>query len=360
MCMKILIFAGGNGTRLWPVSRIKTPKQFQTLVGHKSLFELTVERMLRRYEWDDIYVVIPEIYKQEVISRYPHIKKDHIIIEPCKWDTLACIGYASFIMNSLFPDETVFFVWSDHIIKHEDLFLNIIDAGDLYARGQHRMIKIGAKATSPNVNLGYIKFGGQIEKVNNIKIYAFEGHHEKPELSLAKQFVSSFEYLWNTGYMIWPVAMLIDAYKKYSPDTYAILTKIADPDFSGNIKEEYMKITKNSIDYEILEKMDNDDCVVIPADVGWSDVGDWDSLKTQLERDEKSNVFMGTAKNFKHLDVENSIIYSYDKKKTICLIGVDDLAVIDTADALLICAKKRSKDVKKIVEELAKKQPELC
>lgn len=350
--MKILIFAGGNGTRLWPVSRVKTPKQFQNLLGNKSLFEMTVDRITKRYSLDDIYIVIPEIYLESVNKLRGDIDRDHIIIEPAKWDTLACIGYASFILNKKFPDENLFFSWSDHIIQDEEKFLDIIDEGNKYALKHNKIIRIGAKAVYPQINLGYLKFGDEIESNNNVKIYSYEQHYEKPEFEIAKKFVNSFEYLWNTGYMIWPSKKIIEAYKEYSPLTYEILNNITNDNFKGNLKEEFRKINKKSMDYEILEQAKKEDFVVIPADVGWNDVGDWASLKSQLEGRTSDNVKIGNFQDLFEINTENTLIYSDNLKKTICVIGLRDIAIIDTKDALLVCSKSKSRDVKKIVEML--------
>jgi mannose-1-phosphate guanylyltransferase len=357
--MKVLIFAGGNGTRLWPVSRTATPKQFQKLVGEKSLFEMTIDRIRKRYSYEDIYVVVPLIYKQTVKKLCPNLPIKNIIIEPYKWDTFACIGYAAFSLYTQFPHETLFMVWSDHVIEQEDHFMDIIDAGSTYAKKHDVLVKIGAKTTYPETNWGYIKYGKQIDEIGNIGIFSFEGHFEKPDYQTAKKFVESYEYLWNTGYMIWPMELLINSYKTYSPKAYKILRTITDIQFSGDIEKEYKRLPKNSIDYEILEHMKKSECVVIPADVGWNDVGDWASLKNQLEQTEEDIVLSGKAKNHISLESKNIIMYSQDQKKFICLIGLDDIAVIDTKDVLLICSKKKSRDVKKIVEQLAEMHPEL-
>ena len=358
--MKTIIFAGGNGTRLWPVSRTSMPKQFQKLINHKTLFELTVERMRKVYSMDDIYIVIPQVYVSVVKEILPDLADDHIIIEPCQWDTLACIGYAASRMYELYPEETLFLAWSDHIIHDEKKFLDIIQDGDAYAKKENKVIRFGAKAVYPNTNWGYLKFGGQIaEGERTVKFYAYERHYEKPSLEMAKRYVSSFTYLWNMGCMIWPAKKLMDAYKEYSPDTYAILQKIGNSNFKGDLAKEYMKINKISMDFEILEQAGKTDFVVVTADVGWNDVGDWLSLKAELQNEPEDIVSLGEKSTLHAVDADTAITFTDQKGKTICLLGVRDIAVIDTADVLLVCSLEKAADVKKLVQQIKEKSPKL-
>lgn len=358
--MKTLIFAGGNGTRLWPLSRVSAPKQFQKLIDNKSLFELTIDRLKGEYSLDDMYVVIPEIYKKNVKEILPEIKDENIIIEPCRWDTLACIGYAAFYVKNLFPNENIFITWSDISIKNNEQFLKIIRVGNKYAEENNKIIQIGAKANTPNINFGYIKIADEISNIEGIKLYNFSEFIEKPDLNTAKKFVESYEYLWNMGLMIWPLEKIVNSYKEFSPETYEILEKITMPEFAGDITEEYKKIKKISFDYEIIQKINMNDIVAVPTDVGWSDVGTWESLKRQLENDESENVLIGNLKKAFFIETKDTISYSKNDQKTICIVGLNNVAVIDTDDALLVCSKDDANSLKKLVETLNVEDPDLC
>ncbi len=363
--MKILIFAGGNGTRLWPVSRISTPKQFLKLFDNntKCLFELTIERLLKRFDIKDIIVVVPEYYKKDVMENYPLLSEDNIIIEPTKWDTLACVGYASFIVSKKYTEDNVFICWSDHIIKDEEKFLDIIQAGDIYATEHRKIIRLGAVANYPETNFGYLKYiktdKTRIDSLG-IDIYGYGGHIEKPDIDKATELFESGDYLWNMGYMIWPSGLITDFYKKYSIETFNILNTILENNIeSDEILELYKKIKKTSIDFEILEKLDNSSNRVIPVDVSWNDVGDWRSLKSQLEDRQLDNVYLHPIDNILNINSVDTLVYSKDKNKEICIVGLNDIAIVDTGDCLLVCSKKHSKELKQVVDILKDKKPEL-
>ncbi len=352
--MKFLIFAGGNGTRLWPLSRKSYPKQFQDFFSNKSLFQMTIDRLLKKFDIDDLFIVTPKEYIKIIKRQCPQIKDENILIETETRDTLACVGFASFILNDKFKDEEIAILWSDHIIKYEKTFLEAFLLASEYSRENNKIVQIDVNPTEANVNLGYVKIGNLILNTKGFNIYEFQKHIEKPDYKNAKMFIESFEYLWHTGYSVFPPGKLVELYKKYSPNTSKILEKIVllykeGKDFS----DLYRKINKTSIDYEILEKLNPSEIVVIPADLGWSDVGNWSSLKEVLENEYKENI-SNTDSIF--MDTSNSLIFSQNKKKIICTLGLSDIVIIDTEDALLVCSLSESHKVKNIIEEIKKEK----
>ncbi len=352
--MKFLIFAGGNGTRLWPVSRKNHPKQFQKFIKGKSLFQMTVERLLKKFSKEDLYVVSPKEYVPIIKEEFSGISDSNILIEAETRDTLACVGFGAYVLNKKFPDENIAILWSDHLIKYEDVFLKAYITADKYATEHDKIVQIDVNPTSPNVNLGYVKIGEQIETLDNFGIYKFVKHIEKPDLQAAKTFIESFEYLWHTGYKVFPKGKLPELYKKYMPHVAEILEKITEKYFKGeDFASLYSAIDKISIDYAILEKVGPDEVVDIPADLGWSDIGNWASFKEVMEETTESNVVISDSIT---LDTKNTLLLSSSKDKIICTVGVSNMAIVDTDDALLVCSLDVAHKLKDVIAELKSKK----
>ncbi len=350
--MKFLIFAGGSGTRLWPVSRKDNPKQFQTFFSNKSLFQLTIERLSRRFSFEDFFIVTPPEYVSIIKSQVPEIIKENILIESETRDTLACVGFAAFIIDSLFKDEEIAILWSDHLIKYEKVFLDAFSLASKYSKEKNKIVQIDVNPTNINVNLGYIQIGDQIESIDGFSIYEFIKQTEKPDYKTARKFIESFDYLWHTGYSVYPPSKLVDLYRRYVPKIAEKMDNIVKLYSLGeDFSQLYSSIDKISIDYAILEKVDNSDIVVIPADLGWSDVGNWESLKQVLEDSIDENVSHG--ENIL-IDTKNSLVFSNNDKKIITTIGIEDLVIVDTPDALLVCSLSDSYRVKDLISEIKK------
>ncbi len=352
--MKAVIMAGGTGTRLWPLSRTNKPKQFQKLVSEQTMLQDTLSR-LDFLKPQDIYVSTNAEYEATVREQTKgKIPGSHIILEPALRDTAPSIGLAAAYLAKQYPKEIMAVIYADHLIQKKDEFIKKLKVAEKLARQENTLNIIEVKAKFPNVNLGYVKIGKMLKEMNGVEVFSFEKFTEKPDLKTAVAFLNSYKYLWNTGLYVWRVETILNKFKKHLPKTYAKLQKIQKSIGTKNEKTVIQKLyplcDKISIDYGIMEKIDPKEVRIIPAELGWSDVGTWDSIFSELARDRENNLIKA-----KHLgiDTHGSLIYG-TKGKLIATIGVKDLVIVETDDAILICDKKRSHDVKKLVEKLRK------
>ena len=358
--MKAIIFCGGVGTRLWPMSRKSTPKQFQLLIGDNSIFQQTLSRVKQGFEPEDIYISSGEEYKDLIIKQAPEIPLKNLILEPERRDSLAAVGYATAYVDKYHPGATSAAVWgADHLVEDNNAFINALKlAGDL-ASEEPVIAKIDVRPTFPSTYNGWVEIGKPIKKVNGSDVYEFVRFVEKPNLTNAKKMFRSFKYLINTGYMAWKTDTMLGFFKQYQPSIYKRLEKItASIDTNQEqevLKKEYPLIEKDSIDYGIFENLKSKDMLVIPSDIGWTDIGTWGLLFAGLSKKETDNVTQG-----KHhmIDGQGNLVWS-TQGKTITLVGMSNTVVVDSHDAILVCDGSRTGDVKKLVELLKKESPEL-
>ena len=350
--MKAVILAGGTGTRLWPLSRIDQPKQFQKLTSQKTMLVETISR-LNFLKKEDIFIATNQKYLAEVKRQTKKIiPEKNIIVEPALKDTAPCIGLASAYLSKINPEEVCCIIYADHLIQDKKEFEQKLKIAEKIAIKDNTLNIVEVKAKYPNVNLGYVKIGKIIEEIDGTEIYSFERFTEKPDLKKAKEFLKSYKYLWNTGLYVWKVSTILNKYKEFLPETYKHLMNIKEAigskDEQKTLEAEYPLCDKISIDYGIMEKVDTKEVRIIPAELGWSDVGTWESLHEELAENAKSNIVKAKHIN---IDSKGSLIYG-NGKKLIATIGLEDVVIVDTPDALLVCKKNRSQDVKKIVEKL--------
>ena len=350
--MRIVILAGGEGTRLWPLSRENNPKQFCKLISEKTMFEETLERF-KDFPKEKIFVattkkLLPLV--KEIISDFP---EENIILEPAKRDTAPAMGFAMLKLNIIDPNEPVAFIPSDHYIGRVEKFLESIKKAEEVIQETGKLLDISIYPTNPNTALGYTRIGKKVFDKNGIEFYEFLGHTEKPDFKTAQKYLEKGGYLWHANYYMWTPKLFLEAYQKYTPKLYEDLEKIKIALEAGNDEkagEIYCQIEKISIDYAIMEKMNPKNVLIIQGDFDWKDIGAWDTLHENLmtKTDEKRNLVKGERLN---MDSSGCVIYGSDKKM-IATIGIDDLIVIDSDDALLVCPKSRAQDVKKVVDEL--------
>lgn len=336
-----VIMAGGSGTRLWPVSRSHTPKQFHALIGTSTLIQETVTRILPVVPIKQIFVVTTAAYAQHVKKQIPELTDEQLIIEPEGRNTTAAIALATAVISKVEPEAVIAVMPADHHVGKADEFTKVCqDTFSFVAKQPQRILTIGINPTSPNTGYGYIKMGESLEKINNHKFFAVDAFLEKPDLATAQKFFDSWEYLWNGGYFFFNANTMLSYLNIHAKETRNLVNEY----LNGN-NEAYAKIKSVPIDKAIAEKLTADQLAVIPADLDWSDLGIWTTLHEIRQG-------IGERKNILHHDVGSQDVLVLPKDKLIATIGVKDLVIIDGGDAMLICHKDRVQDVKQLVDSL--------
>lgn len=353
--MKAIIFAGGTGTRLWPLSRRKSPKQFERIVGDKSTLQLAVERLLPEFNHKDIYISSNIFYKKLIQKQLPQIPEKNFILEPHKKDTGPAIALSTGILNKFEPEEPIAILWSDHLVKNVSLFKKMLRIAEKkILKDPNKIIFITHKPRFPSVNLGYVNFGGEIDNLDGINFYKFLGWKYRPDEKLAIKFFKSANYSWNLGYFVSTPKFIQDSFKKHASTIYKkiekILNKFESSDFEKVLAKEYSEIENVSFDNAILEKLEKKVAEVIVEDIGWSDVGSWEALKEALQTLPLENITRGKVLLE---DTKDSLVYNYDNGKLIVGVDLEENIIINTADVILIAKKSSMSKVKKIVENFA-------
>ena len=351
--LKIALFCGGSGTRMWPMSRKNLPKQFQPLIKNISTFEMMIQRLTAKYPYSSIFPVTTRDNVQWIVKIAQEIPLENIIIEPEMRDTAAAVALAAAVLDKKFDNPNVLALWSDHVVRNEQAFIKAIELADETASSTNKLVEIGVRPTFPSTALGYLQVGKMIKRVNGMAIFEFVSQIEKPDFETAKKFTENWEYLWHIGYAIWPAKKMLLYIEKFFPEGYKHIVKIqkawGTEEQEKTLKSEYLKIPKTSIDFAVNSHLTSEDQIVISADLGWRDVGTWNELKDEMASKPLDSVTQGSVIN---MDLKDCLIYSSKKDKIIAAIGLEGLIVVDTEDALLICTKDRTQDVKKIIEAL--------
>lgn len=346
------IMAGGAGTRFWPASRESFPKQFLDILGiGKSLLQLTYERFLDVCPKENIFIISNEKYAGIIKEQLPELNDNQILKEPLRRNTAPCIAYAINKIGELNPDANIIISPSDHLIVDTKQFVDIMKKGLDEAAKLDTLITLGIKPTRPDTGYGYIQLERSITKKDIGKPLRAKTFTEKPNLSLAEQFVKSGEFTWNSGMFIWNVKAIKQAFKKFLPDMQDIFT--ADlaayntPNEKAYIDECFSLCPNISIDFGIMEKANN--VVVFPADFGWSDLGTWRSIYEQLEKDKDQNAIIG--ENVLTLNSDNCMV-SAPNKSLVVLNEVDNLIVVESDNILLVMNKDKEQTIKQVLTEL--------
>ena len=342
-----LIMAGGRGERFWPKSRKNLPKQFLSLTDDgKTMIQLTVERILPLVNMEDIYIATNRDYKALVQQQLPEIPEENILCEPVGKNTAPCIGLGAVHMQKKYGDAIMMVLPSDHLLKYTSIFVNTLsDACEVAEQGEN-LVTLGITPDAPETGYGYIKF--MPDKTLG-RAFAVERFVEKPNLETAKTYVASEQYLWNSGMFIWKVSTILDNMKTYLPETYEGLERIqaaiGTEQQETVLEKEFYEFQSESIDYGIMEKAKN--IYILTGAFGWDDVGSWLAVGRIKASNEFGNVVSGHVVT---VNTKNSIIQGGEK--LIATVGLQDVIVVDTEDALLICDKDSAGDIKKVLENL--------
>lgn len=358
--MKIVIFCGGYGTRMWPASRKSFPKQYYPVVKGKSFFERTIQRFSKGFSERDIFISTESQYVKYIRSQAPKIPKENIILEPERRDLLGAVGLVSAVIENRFPGEVMFFSWSDHLIADEDKFIKAVKAAGEYTFKTGTPVSVNEKPTFPSIHNGWLKLGKKVGKKNDFSLYQIEKHVEKPKLPTAKEYLKSGDYLIHTGYGAWRSDLMLSYYKSYRPNEYQGLVKImralGSKDEGRVIKQEYSKFEKTSVEYGLYEHLPKDLRLTIPVSTGWEDAGTWQLFYDAMLEKGEDSVIEGDIKT-KFIDAANNLIIGKGKKM-ISVIGLENIAVVDTDDALLVCDLDKTDKVKQLFKILEEEDPE--
>ncbi|MDP1709809.1 MAG: sugar phosphate nucleotidyltransferase [Candidatus Komeilibacteria bacterium] len=352
--MKIVILAGGGGTRLWPWSREDEPKQILPILGKDTLLQQTYKRLRLGFSSQDILIVTSRDYKDNILKQLPQLARTNLLLEPVRRDSAGAIGLAAARLWNKSPHEVLISVHADHYLSDAKEYVRTLKcAGRLAAQYPQQTILMGVKPAYPETGYGYIQVGTKFVQLNNRPVYRVRKFIEKPSVAHASRLIKNKNCFWNPGWFAWRVDHLRNLYKTYLPNNFLALEKISlasAKNLQATINREFIKLNPISIDYAILEK--NKDMLVLPSTVGWADIGHWRSVQEMSVRDQSGNVV-----NQESLLVESSNNLILTKsRKFIAALGVKDLVFVETPDVILIADKNRAQDVKSIVAHLRTKK----
>jgi len=347
----VVIMAGGIGSRFWPMSRTNFPKQFHDVLGiGKSLLQMTVERFENICPNENIYIVTNEDYLDLVKEQLPQLSEEQIILEPSRKNTAPCIAYASYKIYNKNKDANIIVAPSDHLILKQQEFERVLKLALKQAEKEDLLLTLGIKPSRPDTGYGYIQF---VEDKNTIspEIKRVKTFTEKPKLDMAKKFLESGDFYWNSGMFIWKASSIIRAFSKFLPDVHALFNNGLNLYNSEKekefIDEIYPQCKSISIDFGIMEKANN--VLVLLADLGWSDLGTWGSLYDHIPLDEKNNAVVGNK--VLTYDCKNNIIMMPDNKLVV-VEGLMDYIVVESNNTLLICKKTSEQKIKQFVNDI--------
>lgn len=346
--MKVLIMAGGSGERFWPLSTKEFPKQFLSLIEDKSLIRLTVDRILKIVDINDVFIATNEIHVTNIKNQIPELLDENIIIEPMFKDTAAAITYGATYISKYEKNPTIIVLASDHLINKVDNFLNAIKIGSAEAvKGS--IITLGIKPTRPETGYGYI----QIESFEDgipVKSLHFL---EKPNLEKAMLYYNDNQYLWNSGMFIFTYDTIMKEIQTFVPNHALLINKMKYLIFkysgftlSNKIKPYFSKFERISIDYAVMEKSNRIKC--LPVDIGWNDIGDFNSLSEIFSKDEYNNIIKNSK--YIYLDSNSNIVISEEKDRLVTTIGINNMIIVDSKNGLLICPRGKSQKIKELTK----------
>ena len=346
----VVIMAGGSGTRFWPASRHRHPKQFLSIGGESTLLRQTVQRVLKKFDWSNIIVVTAKVHAKLAKAELPELPDENLLCEPEGRNTAPCIAWATETIHQRNEDAVCVVLPADHFIADEDAFLTHLEAGMNAA--DESIVLLGLIPTRPETGYGYIEKGDELsDKINQMTVCKVQGFKEKPDLETAAAYLSEGNYLWNSGMFIFRTSVMKAALQEKLPELSEKMAQLAeDPKKIGRI---YPKLEKISIDYGVIEKSEN--LLVVPSSFAWSDVGSWESADELYREAPEDNVILGDAITME--DVSGCFVDAR-AGRLVALAGVKDVVVVDTTDALLIMPKEQSQRVREIVAKLEENERE--
>lgn len=348
--MYALVLAGGSGTRLWPHSRSNRPKQFLSLNGGRTMLQETVDRTLPIIPPERVYVATGAAYVDLVMEQLPDVPRENILLEPAGRGTAPCIGLAALHLRRRDPNAVMAVLSADHRVERADQFCDVLKIGEQMAQ-QGNLVTLGIQPTAPSTGYGYIQRGEQLDEQGEFAVFRVQSFAEKPNEERARSYIESGTYYWNAGMFVWRADRILDELAAHRPTLASALTVIDAGIGTAHeravLEAVWHGIENVAIDIAVMERTAH--ATVIPADLGWSDVGDWASLADTLPRDDYGNAISGTHVG---VDTYNSLIYG--NGRVVATIGIEDMVIVDTHDVLLICPRARAQDVKAMVAQIHK------
>ena len=354
--MKILIFAGGTGRRLWPISRQKSPKQFEPIIDAKSTVQLTVDRIRGAYGLENIFISTNERYLEILREQLPELRDSHFIGEPERRDLAAAVGLAMIHLEHAYgPDESVAIVWGDNYMTEEASFLAMLRAAEETVRnGLAKIVYMGETPRFANSNLGWIGIGDELGEAAGVPYFSYESWIYRPQLDECQRMFDSGRYVWNTGYFVTTPGFILKAYRDFQPSMWAGLSEIAQAldgsEYLATLQRVYPQLEMASFDDAIVQQISPAQAIVLHGTTGWSDPGTLYALKESINSDPVANVQRGLVIAHSSRD---SLLYNYEEGKLMAVAGLEGMVVVNTEDALLVVHKDDIRLVKELVDGLS-------
>ncbi|TMB85176.1 MAG: mannose-1-phosphate guanyltransferase [Chloroflexi bacterium] len=353
--MFAVVMAGGSGTRLWPLSRRRTPKQLLPLTGDTSLLQQTVARIAPLLPPRDIYVITGAGYVRQTVEQLPQLPEENVLGEPLARSTAVAVGLASVIARRD-PDEVCLALPADHFVADEEAFRTALQE-TMRAAERGYLVVLGIPPTHPATGYGYIKVGARLHP--DLPTATVERFIEKPDADTARTLVESGDHLWNAGIFAWREYTFRQALERFQPELSAALDRVAAlhrvPGWMNQVREILEKVPAVTIDVGIAEPAAAEGrMAVVPLDAGWSDIGSWSSLLEALTTRTGSTL----VASGRHLDRGSERILVHAGERLVVTVGLSDVIIVDTPDALLVCARDRAEEIKPVLDEIAEKAGE--
>ena len=342
-----VIMSGGRGRRFWPLSRASRAKQLIPLLDGKTLLESTLERVSPLFEPDRTLIVTQDLQAEATSRAIEAFEGVRLLKEPVGKNTAACVAYASYYAREVFGDAVLAFLPADHVIGDVKAFRRVLSAGIEFVGKTGALLTMGIKPDRPATGFGYIRLGEPVQELNGAEFFRVGEFVEKPSLERAERYLETGEHLWNAGMFVFKASVIIDEIKKFLPRIDSGFEKcrsaFGTPDEARRLAECYSAVEEISIDYGVMEKTDN--ACVVPADIGWDDVGSWDSFAKYLKKDTSGNSVHGP-----HVSIDTADCIVYTDNQVVATVGLNDITIVATDDAILVMRRGKGEAVKALTD----------